>query len=157
MKKNVKNWLIAGIVILLSAVTISGCMAVLPKADMKPSDYDLGLTYDDAVKQDKPILAVFYVDWCTYCKRFMPRLDKVRNINKNDINVVLINAENPKNEALVKKYRIAAYPYVYIIDPSYDYKSHIDGPFLETVSDLSGEVNKYKNLRNLIKKGDSCK
>lgn len=141
----------------MSVVTISTCLAVLPKANMKPSDYDLGVTYEEAMKQDKPILAVFYVDWCTYCKKFMPRLDKVRNINKSDLNVILLNAEDPKNEKLMKEYRIAAYPYVYIIDPSYNYRAHIDGPFLETVADLNGEISKYQKFRKLIKKGDSCK
>lgn len=159
MKKffNVKNTIIAGIVLLLCIVTVSSCMAILPKANMKPSDYDLGLTYKEASLQDKPILAVFYVDWCTYCKKFMPKLDKVRNLNKEDFNVVLLNVENAENEKLVKEYKISGYPTVYIIDPKYDNRVHIDYPFMESVSSLNQEVKRYSNYRKLIKKGDSCK
>ena len=126
MKKNVKYSLIAGIVLVITLITVTSCMAILPKANMKPSDYDLGVTYEKAAQEDKPMLAVFYVDWCTYCKKFMPRMDKVRNINKNDFNFVLINVENPQNELIVKDYRISGYPTVYIIDPQYDNRVHID-------------------------------
>ncbi|MBS4759426.1 MAG: thioredoxin fold domain-containing protein [Clostridium sp.] len=157
MKKNVKYSLIAGIILVITLITVTSCMAILPKANMKPSDYDTGLTYEQAAAQDKPLLAVFYVDWCTYCKKFMPRMDKVRNINKDDFNFVLINVENPQNEPLVREYRISGYPSVYIIDPKYDNRVHIDNPFLESVDDLNKEVSRYKNFRNLIKKGDSCK
>ena len=94
------------VVLALTACTITACMALLPKAQMKPSDYDLGVTYEEAAKIDKPIIGVFYVDWCTYCQRFMPRLDKVRNINKDKFSVVLINVDDPNNEKISKEYRI---------------------------------------------------
>lgn len=87
----------------------------------------------------------------------MPRLDKVRNLNKDDFNVVLINVENPENAKLVEEYRISGYPSVYIIDPKYDNRVHIDNAFFDTVSDLNKEVNRYSNFRKLVKKGESCK
>lgn len=154
---NVKNILIAGIVILLMTVTVTSCLAILPKANMKPSDYDLGVSYEQARKEDKPMIAVFYVDWCTYCKKFMPRLDKVRNINKDDFNIVLINVENPENESIAKDFKIGSFPTVYIVDEKYDNRVHIDNPYLESVATLSKEVQRYSNFRKLIKKGDSCK
>lgn len=152
----VKNILIAGIVLLLMTITVTSCLAILPKANMKPSDYDLGLTYEQARLQDKPMIAVFYVDWCTYCKKFMPRLDKVRNINKDNFNVVLINVENPENEKIVKEYRIGSFPTVYIIDEKYDNRVHIDNPYLESVASLNKEVERYSSFRKLIKKDNSC-
>ena len=156
-KPNIKNILIVCFVLLISALTIASCKAILPKANLKPSDYDLGVRYEQAKNEDKPMLAVFYVDWCTYCKRFMPRLDKVRNLNKDDFNVVLINVENPENAKLVEEYRISGYPSVYIIDPKYDNRVHNDNAFFDTVSDLNKEVNRYSNFRKLVKKGESCK
>lgn len=159
MKKffNLKNGIIAGVVLFLCVATISACMAVLPKADMNPSDYDTGLTFEKASQEDKPILTVFYVDWCSYCRQFMPKLDKVRNINKNDINVVLINVENPDNEKMAREYRISAYPTVYVIEPKYENRVHIDNVYLETVTTLNKEVSRYLKYKKMIKKESSCK
>ncbi len=157
MNKKLRISLIALAIFLLIGISVTSCMAILPKANMKPSDYDLGVTMQQASKEDKPILTVFYVDWCTYCKRFMPKLDKVRNIHKKDVNVVLINAEAPENESYVKDYKISAFPTVYIIDPKYNNRVHIDGPFLESVEILNTELQRYLNFRNLIKQGEACK
>lgn len=157
MNKKLKNTLIALGALLFIAVSVTSCFAILPKSNMKPSDYDLGLTLEQASGEDKPILTVFYVDWCTYCKKFMPRLDKVRNINKNDLNVVLINVEAPENEKISKEYKIGAFPTVYIIDPQYDNRVHIENSFIETVDDLNKEVQRYINFRKLIQKGEACK
>ena len=63
MNKKLRISLIAVAIILLIGISVTSCMAILPKANMKPSDYDLGMTMEQASKQDKAILTVFYVDW----------------------------------------------------------------------------------------------
>lgn len=156
MNKKLRISLITVAILLLIGISVTSCMAILPKADMKPSDYDLGLTLDQASKENKPVLTVFYVDWCTYCKRFMPKLDKIRNINKKDLNVVLLNVEDPENEKISKEYRIAGFPTVYIIDPKYDNRVHIDSGYLETVDTLNKEIQRYLNFRKLAEQGVSC-
>ena len=156
MNKKLRISLITVAILLLIGISVTSCMAILPKADMKPSDYDLGLTLEQASKENKPVLTVFYVDWCTYCKRFMPKLDKIRNINKKDLNVVLLNVEDPENEKISKEYRIAGFPTVYIIDPKYDNRVHIDSGYLETVDTLNKEVQRYLNFRKLAEQGVSC-
>lgn len=152
-----KKFLISLMILFFAGITVTGCMAVAPKKDLKPSDYDLGMTYEKAAKEDKPIIAVFYADWCTYCIRFMPKLDSVRNIYKDKFNVVLLNVESEQNKKLVDEYRISGFPTVYIIDPEYDNRVHIDGPYLESVKSLSTEVGRYAKIRELIKKGSACK
>ncbi len=156
MNKKLRISLITVAILLLIGISVTSCMAILPKADMKPSDYDLGLTLEQASKENKPVLTVFYVDWCTYCKRFMPKLDKIRNINKKDLNVVLLNVEDPENEKISKEYRIAGFPTVYIIDPKYDNRVHIDSGYLETVDTLNKEIQRYLNFRKLAEQGVSC-
>ena len=143
--------------VLVTLVAVARCSAIIPKANMLPSDYDLGVSFDDAVKDGKPIIAVFYVDWCTYCKRFMPKLDKVRNLNKNEFNIVLINCEKEGNEKLLKENRVSAYPTVYILDPKYDNRVHIDNAYFSTVSDLNKEVKRYSNFRKLVTEDKVCK
>lgn len=156
MNKKIKTTIIALSTLLFLAISITACFAILPKSNLKPSDYDLGMTFEQASKEDKPILTVFYVDWCTYCQKFMPRLDKVRNINQQELNVVLINVESPENEKIAKEYKIGGFPTVYIIDPKYDNRVHIENSFIETVSDLNKEVQRYINFRSLIHKAESC-
>lgn len=155
MNKKLKILLVSIAVLVLVGVS-AACFAILPKANMKPSDYDLGVTYSQAAQENKPIIAVFYVDWCTYCKRFMPKLDKVRNINKDNFNVVLINVDDSANEKIVKEYKIGSFPTVYLIDPMYNFRSHIDSPFLESVQTFNSEIQKYAQLRKLIDKSSFC-
>lgn len=157
MNKKLKILIISIVVLVLTACTITASMALLPKAKVKPSDYDMGMTYEKASKVDKPIIGVFYVDWCTYCQKFMPKLDKVRNINKNQFNVVLINVDDPNNKNFVEEYKITGFPSVYILDPKYDNRVFIDSPYLESVESLNKEVQRYLNFRKLVKKGESCK
>ncbi len=157
MNKKLRISLIAVAILLLIGISVTSCMAILPKANMKPSDYDLGMTLEQASKEDKPVLTVFYVDWCTYCKRFMPKLDKIRNARKNDLNVVLLNVEDPANEKIAHEYKISGFPTVYIIDKKYDNRVHIDGGYLETVDTLNTEIQRYLNIRKLAEQALSCK
>ena len=39
--------------------------------------YDKGKTFKKAEAKKKPILVLFYADWCRYCQRFAPTFDKV--------------------------------------------------------------------------------
>jgi len=144
-------------IVTADCLSVSTCKALIPKANLKPSEYDLGLTFEQAQKDSKPILGVFYVDWCTYCQRFMPKLNTVRNLNKNDLNVVLINVDDPYNEKLAKEYKITGFPTVYIIDAVYDNRVHIDSPYLDSVVNLNKEVQRYLKFRNLVTKGVKCK
>ena len=151
-----KKLFVAIAAILLVSFTVSGCMAVLPKKDLKPSDYDTGMTMEKALKQDKPIAAVFYADWCTYCQRFMPKMDKVRSQYQKDVNFVLLNVESPENEEYVQEYRIGAFPTVYMIDKKFDNKSHIDSAFLDTTKNFETEVARFNRIHGLLEKASKC-
>lgn len=152
-----KKAIIAILVLIFIGLTVKSCMAILPKKDLKPSDYDIGMTYEKATKEDKPIITVFYADWCTYCIKFMPKLDRVRNAFKNDFNVVLMDVENPDNKPMVDDYRISGFPTLYIIDPKYDNRVHIDSAYMDNVTTLSKEISRYAKVRKLMDKGSSCK
>ena len=60
MNKKLKTLLVSLAVLALVGVS-AACFAILPKANMKPSDYDLGVSYAQASQEDKPMIAVFYV------------------------------------------------------------------------------------------------
>ncbi len=70
--------------------------AVPPKLNLVPSDYGTGMTWEKAEKLDKPIVVNFYVDWCHFCKKFAPVLDKIRQQYSSKYSFVFINCDDPQ-------------------------------------------------------------
>ena len=96
------------------------------KKPTKPSEYQIGISLDSAMKTpDRPILIMFYADWCTFCMRFMPIMKKLTEEYRDKYNFVMLDAENPDNLDLIKEYRISGFPTIYIIDPEIDNKVSI--------------------------------
>ena len=84
------------VLVLTSAVTLAVSFMNAPK---HPSDYHIGVTYEEALEaQQMPILAVFYVDWCGYCMKFMPKFSILSKLYKNKYNFVMINVEDKTYE-----------------------------------------------------------
>ena len=79
---NKKVWLILAVAVLV--FTTSVITYAYGGKNQKPSDYRIGIAYSDAIKSDKPMLALFYVDWCGYCLKFMPRYKTISTLYKND-------------------------------------------------------------------------
>ena len=49
-------------------------------------DYDKGQSIELAMETKKPMVVLFYTDWCSYCQRFVPTFKKVvtnKEIKKN--------------------------------------------------------------------------
>lgn len=137
------------ILLIILAITlfagIGFCFA--PKKDLHPSDYKIGLSYDDAIKVNKPIIAMFYVDWCTYCKNFMPKLRIINSIYKNQYNVVMINCEDPQNKKVIDDYQITSYPTIYIIDYSKNMRIHLDNGNYGDLGFLKREFDRYLKFK----------
>ena len=89
MKKKILITL--GILVTLIVASVAGVAVTNMNAPKHPSEYKIGISYDEAVKSDKPMLAVFYVDWCGYCLRFMPKFRILNTLYKNKYNFVIIN------------------------------------------------------------------
>lgn len=79
-------------------------------------NYDFGNSYKESMKDNKPTILVFYVNWCTYCRRLMPKLASVNNQYKNSYNIVLIDCEDKKNVDLLNKYKVEYYPTLYFVN-----------------------------------------
>ena len=110
-----------------------------------PSAYNTGITYEQAMKSNKPMMVLFYADWCGYCKRFAGLLPDIVNEFSNDMNILLVNCEDPANKHIFKNYYVKGYPTVYIVDPKYDFKHEVLTTFpLELVQK---ELRAYINLR----------
>lgn len=147
-----KNFLkIALIIITITIFIVSTAVwALSPRKNLSPSDYNIGTTYDLAMKDKKPFIAVFYTDWCTYCIRFMPKYKIISDIYKDKYNFVMINAENPTYGSVVEDYAIGSFPTVYIIDPTIDNRILINNTLYDDLSRLRTEFDRYLRIRARI-------
>ena len=147
-----KKVLIAIAIVAAIAVTSAITMAFSPKKDLKPSEYNLGTTYELAMKSEKPFIAVFYSDWCSYCVGSMPKYLTISDVYKDKYNFVMINTDNPNAQPLVNEYLVGSLPTIYIIDPSLDNRIHLTAGVYGDLTRIRGEFDRYLRIRSLIKK-----
>lgn len=149
---NKKVWLILAVAVLV--FTTSVITYAYGGKNQKPSDYRIGIAYSDAIKSDKPMLALFYVDWCGYCLKFMPRYKTISTLYKNDYNVVMLNAEDVQYKELVEEVTLAGFPTLYIIDTKYDNRVLLNNAIYQDLKKLRIELDRYIRIRNLLDKSN---
>ena len=151
MKK--KLFITLGVVFILlvtSAVAFAVSMMNAPK---HPSDYHIGITYEEAVAaSEKPMLALFYVDWCGYCMKFMPKFNILSKLYKNKYNFVMVNVEDKNHEKLVNDVGIGGFPTVYILDPKYDNRVLMPNLIYQDLGKFRIELDRYLRIRGLLDK-----
>lgn len=149
MKKIIITLIVVFAIILTSAVTYALTNSSSNQKH-KPSDYKIGITYDEALKSDKPMLALLYVDWCGYCLKFMPKYKTISTIYKDKYNVVMLNAEDPQNKELVEDVTLTGFPTLYIIDPKYDNRVLLNNGIYQDLKKLRVELDRYLRIRGLL-------
>ena len=105
------------------------------------------ITLEEAEKIDKPILAMFYVDWCTYCRRYMPIFAELSLLLKDKFSFVAINCENPQYQNLTTQYGIMGYPTIYVIDKKLEFEYAVNTANLIDKNLMIKELQKYLKLR----------
>lgn len=150
MKK--KLLVIISFLILLAGLTAAGITYAQMNAPQHPSDYHIGIKYSDAVKSDKPMLAVFYVDWCGYCLRFMPKFNILSKLYSDKYNFVMINVEDKENKKLSEDVGITGFPTVYIFDPKYDNRVLLSNSIYQNLAKFRIELDRYTRIRRLLDK-----
>lgn len=149
-KKNILRAL--GVVVTIAILATSAVVwSSAPKKSLKPSEYHLGTTYDKAMQDKKPFIALFYADWCTYCMRFMPKYKIINDVYKGKYNFAMINVDSPEAAPLIKDYAIGGFPTIYIIDPTIDNRILISNTIYDNLGRLRGEFDRYLRIRALIK------
>lgn len=116
-----------------------------PAADQptkKPSEYKFGIPYEKAVKDTKkPMIVLFYADWCGFCVRFMPIYEQLYKNHKNQFNFAKVNVEDNKYKDAVEKYEISAFPTVFMVNTKADTHEHLK-------NENFGDMNKLDELLN---------
>ena len=142
------------IAVIILAFTIAGAYAVnVATKKHVPSDYKIGVSYDEAMQSEKPVIALFYVDWCGYCLRFMPKFKVLSTIYKNKYNFVMINVESSdKMKKLADDVGIGGFPTVFILDPKYDNRVLMSNSYYHNLLKFRTELDRYLRIRALLDK-----
>tara|TARA_Y100001968_G_scaffold138014_1_gene126218 strand:- start:483 stop:1055 length:573 start_codon:yes stop_codon:yes gene_type:complete len=77
---------------------------------------------DIALSNGKPTVFEFYADWCEACKQMAPDMINAKKINLNQIDVVLLNVDNPRWLDLIDKYDVNGIPQLTFFDDKGEFK-----------------------------------
>lgn len=155
-KKIIIGLLILVTVLMASAVTYAVTSGMMGGKSV-PSDYKVGVSYDVAMKGDKPVVALFYADWCGYCLKFMPRFKTLESLYKNKYNFLMINVEDTSKAELVRDVALTGYPTVYIIDPKFDNRVLINNGIYMDLVKFRAELDRYLRIRLKLNNSELCK
>lgn len=148
-----KIFIVLGIIIGLVCTSAVGIAVTTMNAPKHPSEYHIGIDYNEALKSDKPMLAVFYVDWCSYCLKFMPKFNLLSKLYGNKYNFVMINVEGSKqNMNLAKDVSLGGFPTVYILDPKYDNRVLLSNGIYQDLVKFRTELDRYLRIRSILDK-----
>lgn len=150
MKK--KLLITLGIIIAMAVSSIVGFAVAAMNTPKHPSDYKIGISYEKAVVSDKPMLILFYVDWCGYCMKFMPKFKMLSSIYKDKYNFVMLNVEDANYKNLIEDVGISGFPTVYILDPKYDNRVLMSNNYYQNLKKFRIELDRYLRIRTLLDK-----
>jgi len=71
-----------------------------------------------ALANGKPTLVEFYADWCEACRSMAPAMDAVETRSRDQLNVVLLNVDNPRWLPEVERYEVNGIPHLELFDGS---------------------------------------
>ncbi len=101
----------------------------------------------DLKQANKPVIAMFYVDWCGYCRRFMPIFGEVSKKMNKDFTFSVVNCDYPENLKLLEEYNINHFPTVYIIDNDLDFKYEMNMSGFNDAESCISELKRHLKLR----------
>ena len=86
------------------------------------------MSLEDAMKDSKTAIVLFYADWCPHCRNFAPtfkELEKDRQLKKK-YNFVRINSEDPAAQKTMQEYGIQGFPSLFMVNPKSGEKKQVD-------------------------------
>lgn len=105
----------------------------------KQSPKRIGYSYTYAITQPKPVLVLFYTDWCSSCQNFLPIYKLLYEIYGNAYNFAMINCDDNYNKRFVDAYNVQFFPTLYIVDDKGKTRTFVD---LQKCGNLEG-IKKY--------------
>lgn len=100
----------------------------------------------------KPVVLLFYVDWCTYCRRFMPIYSELAEKYKDKYIFAAANCDIPQNRILMEPLFVRSYPTLIIIDNQLDFEYQLSPILFQNKEILEKELDKFLKLKNKVQK-----
>ena len=93
---------------------------------------------EQALSNGKPTVFEFYADWCEACKEMAPDMIDAKKQNSNQVDIVLLNVDNPRWIDLIEKYDVNGIPKLTFFDDKGQFKGFSLG------------VRKYSELNEIF-------
>ncbi|MCP9927357.1 thioredoxin domain-containing protein [Cyanobium sp. CH-040] len=69
-----------------------------------------------ALADGRPTLVEFYADWCEACRAMAPAIDGIERARRGDLDVVLLNVDNPRWQPELERYAVNGIPHLELFD-----------------------------------------
>ena len=69
-----------------------------------------------ALHNGRPTLVEFYADWCEACRSMAPAMESVEVQHRGQLDVVLLNVDNPRWQAELERYAVNGIPQLELFD-----------------------------------------
>ena len=157
---------ILAVIGILSIILFAGALFLVKKAEQEyKKDVQttnnlkapIEIPVDNVVKYsevndfEKPMLVMFYVDWCGYCRRYMPIFGELAKEYADKYTFALVNCDEPENKTFYKEMGVMGFPTLFIIDKKNDFHFTVNMAGTQDVELMRSELNRYLNLREKIK------
>jgi thiol:disulfide interchange protein len=69
-----------------------------------------------ALANGRPTVVEFYADWCEACRAMAPAMEAIEREHRDELDVVLLNVDNPRWQAEVERYEVNGIPHLELFD-----------------------------------------
>lgn len=108
------------------------------------------ISYEEANALDKPIVVMFYVDWCSYCRKFMPVFGQLAKEYKNDYTFAVVNCDIPQNIKLINEFHIMGFPSLFVVDNELNHRFSMNMASTTDKAIMKEELNNFLSFRKSI-------
>ena len=109
------------------------------------------ISIEEANNINKPQVILFYVDWCGYCRNFMPKFGEFAKQYSDRYSFAVINADLPENRELVEKFHIIGFPSLFIVDNEINHNFSMHAAASADENIMREELDAYLAVKDKIK------
>ncbi len=110
------------------------------------------VSIQEANSSKKPQVVLFYVDWCGYCRKFMPVFGEFAKKYGDKYSFTVVNCDNEDNKEMVEKFHIIGFPLVFIVDNETGHRFTVHPGATADKDILTEELENYFEIRKKYKK-----